>query len=327
MKVAIVGAGLSGLAAARTLKASGIEAVVFESDTRVGGRILTKTIGEYVFDAGATSVSPMGRSIEAVMLHELSTTDLVRIEKPVSAHDGIRVVSGSVMGSKSPRYCYRQGLDQIAKLLQVGLDVRLGSAVECVEPGNESEYRVNGQPFDAVVLSVPVPLAEKILARSRDRRRFSNARFRSCLSVLLGYDFEFDSPYHALVGPDQSLPLAWVSFESVKSPDRAPPGHSSFVAQLSAEYSRRRFNSDDDLILEETLGDMVRLLGKKFASPQVANVVRFEFSHPETTTAFESVNSQMSRLLIAGDGLLGGRTELAYETGIRAANLLIESPK
>ena len=172
---------------------------------------------------------------------------------------------------------------------------------------------------------MPVPIVERLLAKSKETRRFSNVRFRSCISVLLGYDTEFDSPYHALVGPDQSVPLAWISFESLKCPGHAPDGHSAFVAQLSAEYSKRRFETDVDLIIEETLGDVTRLLGERFATPVVSAVVRFRYSHPETTTAFESVNSPMSRLLVAGDGLIGGRTELAYESGVRAAKLLMEN--
>ena len=58
-EVAIVGAGLAGLAAARTLKAAGRDAVVLEARDRVGGRTLNESIGDgKVVEIGAQWVGP-----------------------------------------------------------------------------------------------------------------------------------------------------------------------------------------------------------------------------------------------------------------------------
>ena len=54
-KVAIVGAGPGGLAAAMLLAASGVRVTVFEKDEVVGGRTRTLTSPEgYSFDLGPT---------------------------------------------------------------------------------------------------------------------------------------------------------------------------------------------------------------------------------------------------------------------------------
>ena len=52
--VAIIGAGLAGLCAARRLAASGIEPLVLEARARVGGRTLTSHFadGTFVDDGG-----------------------------------------------------------------------------------------------------------------------------------------------------------------------------------------------------------------------------------------------------------------------------------
>jgi monoamine oxidase len=58
-EVVVVGAGLSGLAAARRLSARGIDALVVEGQDRVGGRTLTHHLGDNVFiDHGGQWVSP-----------------------------------------------------------------------------------------------------------------------------------------------------------------------------------------------------------------------------------------------------------------------------
>lgn len=323
MRVAVIGSGLAGLGAARTLKTHGMDVVVFEKADKVGGRLETVRVGEFVFDSGATSIAPFGQALESVILNELPSEGLVTISKPVMAHDGQRAHSVGINAAKTPRYVYSQGIAHLADLLATNLDVRLGANVTEIVATGAGGFSVMGEEFEGLVVAVPTPLAEPLLVTAKENRRFSNVRYRSCISVLLGYDQPFEAPYHALVGPDQTMPLSWLSVETLKCPDRAGEGQTALVAQLSAEYSRRRFTCEDDLVLEETLGDVARLLGKAFKEPKVNHIVRYWYSHPETTATFESVNSPMSRCVIAGDALLGGRTELAFETGVRAARLLL----
>ncbi|MGO3325502.1 phytoene desaturase family protein [Gordonia sp. (in: high G+C Gram-positive bacteria)] len=53
-RVAVIGAGLSGLAAAAHLRATGLEVTVFEAEDSPGGLVRTETIGGHRFDTGAT---------------------------------------------------------------------------------------------------------------------------------------------------------------------------------------------------------------------------------------------------------------------------------
>ncbi|RVE54040.1 hypothetical protein evm_001443 [Chilo suppressalis] len=59
-KVIIIGAGVSGLAAARQLVSFGCEVVILEGRDRVGGRIVTYRKGPYVADLGAMVVTGLG---------------------------------------------------------------------------------------------------------------------------------------------------------------------------------------------------------------------------------------------------------------------------
>ncbi|XP_041980165.1 lysine-specific histone demethylase 1A [Aricia agestis] len=59
-KVIIIGAGVSGLTAARQLQSFGCEVVILEGRDRVGGRIVTYRKGPYVADLGAMVVTGLG---------------------------------------------------------------------------------------------------------------------------------------------------------------------------------------------------------------------------------------------------------------------------
>ena len=65
--VAIVGAGLAGLVAARQLLAAGSEPIVVEARDRVGGRLLNEEIGDgKVVEVGGQWIGPTQERIAAL---------------------------------------------------------------------------------------------------------------------------------------------------------------------------------------------------------------------------------------------------------------------
>ncbi len=65
--VVVVGAGLSGLCAARKLRAQGASVVVLEARDRVGGRTLTQQIGQSAFDLGGQWIGPEQKRVHALI--------------------------------------------------------------------------------------------------------------------------------------------------------------------------------------------------------------------------------------------------------------------
>lgn len=325
MRIGVVGAGISGLAAAHTLKKAGADVVVFEKSRSPGGRIATRRLEGFTFDTGATSIAPRGMAIEQVMLHELDMSELLEIEKSIYIHSSLRVSSGDVQRNAIPRYTYRSGNTRLAKLLAEGIDVRYEQSVtELLKVGKE--FRVLGEGFDGLVITPPIPQTSTLLWTLGESRPVANARYRSCLSVLLGFGKELPTlPYHALLDPDQRHPLTFMSVESQKCPGRAPEGGTALVAQMSPGYSFNFYRKDDEEIVDDVLVYLGRLYGEDaLGDPVVQDVKRWKYSQPDSVAMFESVNEDAHRLVLAGDGVTGGRVESAYESGVRAARLLLE---
>ncbi len=321
MRVGIVGAGICGLAAARTLKQSGHEVTLFERGEVVGGRVATRTIEGFTFDTGATSIAPRGKTIESVVLEELDQTELVKVEKPIWILQGQRAVPGA-SSRITPRYVYRSGIAHLPQLLAEGLDVRLNAQIDEIERSGQG-YRLGGEAFDAVILTPAIPQTSTLLWSLGENRPIANVRYRSCISVLLGYKEELpETGYHAVLDPDQQYPLTWLSLESVKSPGRAPEGGTAICAQLSPRFSLNNYETSDEELVETTVGFITRLYGEGFRNPTVSGVKRWKYSQPESFAEFEHVNHPGATLLIASDGLLGGHIEDAYEVGVRTAKMI-----
>src|ERR1700694_878096 len=95
MRVGIVGAGIAGLSAARELKKAGVDSVVYERNSFVGGSARTVELNDCVFDTGLQTYTPRGMSIESAILNELPTDDLVLIARPVDLYLDGRAIPGS----------------------------------------------------------------------------------------------------------------------------------------------------------------------------------------------------------------------------------------
>ena len=304
MRVAVVGAGMAGLAAARSLVDKGHEVVVFEKSRGLGGRAATRRRDGFVWDTGAGY-------IEEPMLAHVPLERLTRIDKPVWTFGGGEARPGR---PTPPRYAYPEGNNTLGKALAKGLDIRREVRVESLV-GLRDEY-------DAIVLTAPIPQARELLATVGEERGLGEAAYRHCFAVCLGYDAPLeDQPYAALIARDD--PLGWLSLESAKCPGRAPEGGSAFVAQLSERFSAENYERPHEEIAEVAAEYVRDLYGLK--RPVAVEVMRWRYSQATKTVDFNAANPSGARILVAGDGLAGSKLHLAYEVGLRAAGRLLEA--
>jgi predicted NAD/FAD-dependent oxidoreductase len=296
--------------------------VIFEKSRGIGGRVATRRIEQFIFDTGATSIATRGMAIEAVTRQELDTSELVEIEKRIDVHSGLRVSMGDSR-HLTQRFTYLKGINTLPKLLADGLTILREVTVEAIERAG-GQYRMNGELFDAVVITAPIPQAGLLLWGLQEDRPLANASYRPCLSILLGYTEPTpDRPYWALLDPEQRHPLNWLSVESAKCPGRAPDGGSAFVAQLGPRFSLEHYDRPNEELVTTAAGYLAQLYGEAFRHPKVGDVKRWKYSQPETIADFDAVNPPGSTLVVAGDGVFGGHTESAFQAGIRAAHRLL----
>ena len=343
MRLAIIGAGMAGLAAARRLRAERpeLEVVIYEKSRGLGGRAATRRRATFVFDHGAQYFKTPTPELHRLVTQELSNTELFDIVKPVWTFDSAGTIAeGDPAQNADPKWGYRSGLSMLGKLLGVGLDVRQEVRISALRSGDEGVSRwqlvddtgATLGTADYVLLTPPAPQTAEILQASdipRERKAGFSAAMRSvvyrrCLSLAFGYARIIHRPFYALVNTDRGHPISWVALEHDKGVQRCPSEHSLLIAQMAPQFSQDHW----DLSLEQLtpiittqLGD---LLAEDLDDPLWADRQGWRYALPDGRADLAQLDAPDLGLFFAGDYTAGqGRVHLALEQGWRAAETIM----
>ena len=175
-RVAIIGPGVSGLAAAWRLRDSPIDVVVVEISRGVSGRAASRTRNGARIDIGANYFKLESPELEQLVLRELSQEGLVEIEGDVWTFDKEgKIYPGDPLQNQQVKWTYSSGISTLGKHLATAAaaDLRLQERVCSLRYlgghwhlENEACVRDNREPFDAVLVTAPAPQARDILDRS-----------------------------------------------------------------------------------------------------------------------------------------------------------------
>ena len=320
--VLVIGAGVAGLVAARSLRASGADVVVLEKSRGFGGRAASRTVHGQRIDHGAQFITVrderFAAQVEAWSAAEV-LTEWSRGVARWTAVEGWRMASAE----SNPRYACPEGMNAIGKALADGLDVRLQTTVAAVRPDADgwSVATRDGPTFRAtsVIVTAPVPQALALLGdidiTNDARGRLEAITYAPCHTVALGFG-GVEAPGWPGVQLPEHPDLAWIAHDS----SRRAPGTAdgvTLVLHATPSYSRLRFDDPPEVIVADLLAAARPLLPWD-TDPTWSFHHRWRYAQPEYTLA-ERAFEVTTGLTLAGDAFGEGRVEGAYLSGLAAA--------
>lgn len=334
MKIAIIGAGMSGIGAARSLKnhSANHEITLWDKGASVGGRVGTRRLersGQTTyFDHGAQNVKSENRVLD----NELQTLGFdarVFIEAPTRLYEGKTLFAPDKAEAK---WSCVGGMRNLPQFLAQNLDVRLNTRISRLERDGEMWILRDdaNRVLDVaqrVIITLPAPQAADLLEASDEPNaerieRLRGVRYSRCLSVLLRYETASDDlNFYALLAKNRATPLLWLARENCKGfvSDNA----TALVAQLNDETSCALWDKDETEIVRQT-ENWIREIDARFTTSSWNFVKRWRYSQPQNPIEFHDANSREDRVLVCGDGLSKARVVDAYESGQSAANWLLK---
>lgn len=355
MRLAIVGAGPAGLAAARALRDSPVHVTVFEKSRGVSGRAATRWrdvptadggTARWRFDHGAQYLSPDADSRAAAFIRAHAGDGLTDVPGAVWPFDDAGTLRpDDAKPDPGPRWTYPDGIAGLGRRLADGLaDLRLQTRVASLARTGEG-WAVgtddgDRHPFDAVLVTAPAPQAADLLrdAAGPLAVALADVTYRAQYTIVWGFGRPMDRPaeVYALVnrqvgaanairhGGSGGHAVAWLAVESDK-PGRAPEGCSILMAQMSDAWTHDHFEADrDDVIAAAT--EAVEGLWGPIREPLWTDTQRWRYSLPNATADEDALTVAAAEgLFVAGDATAGkGRVHLAIEEGLDVADRIRE---
>lgn len=322
--VLIIGAGLSGLMAAHTLKNAGYTVQLIDKGRSVGGRLATRRVGDNgIADHGAQFFSVRTDTLQAYVDQWLEQ-DLVYVW-------GMGWSDGSIKRTVSdghPRYVVRGGMNKLAKHLATDLDVTVGRRIESIAVDGQNWTLSDGEgevyTGRALIMTPPVPQSLTLLDAStiqlaeNDRAELDKIQYGPCLCGIHEIDGEVDLPEPGAVQNFKNE-IYWIA-------DNHAKGISEPVivtTHADVKFSRQHYDVSDDVIRPQLEAALQPYL-KHGASITNTQVKRWRYSIPHITYPKEHLMADnLPNLVFAGDAFGGrGRVEGAFMSGISAGTAI-----
>ncbi|MSX21992.1 MAG: FAD-dependent oxidoreductase [Actinobacteria bacterium] len=313
MRIVIVGAGLSGLHAARTLQQAGHSVTVLDKGRSPGGRMATRRVGPARLDHGAQFFTARSETFRQ---------EVARWVEVGLVHEWCRGFGPD--GDGHPRYAARAGMTTLTKYLADGVDVRCSSLVFAVRPGAQCWDvcldDATSIPADALIVTCPLPQAFSVLVSSDVEipQALRETEYDRTLSILVTLDRPGAIPAPGgLQNPDDVFGFIGDNVSKGVSE------HPAITFHANAEWSETHWDDEREASTAALLAHARPWLG----DAQVLEVSpkRWRFATPRTiwpTACWTHVDGA-APLVLAGDAFAGPRVEGAVLSGLAAAAALI----
>ena len=337
--IAVIGAGIAGMACARTLAQAGHKVTVFEKSRSAGGRMSTRDTEFGAFDHGAQYFTVRDARFEKALaispqLVRRWSANTVRI-----LDEAGRVVASS-LPPKEAHWVATPGMNALVKewanplmakgqmhfetqVTRIQIDLLSPTCWQLQTEGPGAMTSVHSG-FDAVVMAVPSVQANALLLSSQIAKslmgEIAKVSVAPCWTLMLAFP-QAAQPALAHLGPQWNAArsthhrIAWLARESSK-PGRGPIER--WTVQASPDWSQRHLEDDTERVKAKLLKAFTEVTGIR-AEPPFAQVHRWRYA--QTTEPLGKSHLWDAKLGIGacGDWCLGHRVEDGFISGLELA--------
>lgn len=341
-QVAIIGAGIAGIACARTLAQAGMHVTVFEKSRGCGGRMSTRRSPFGDFDHGAQYFTMRDPRFEAALATTAGTI------KRWSANT-VRVMdaNGQVLATtgrpNDAHWVPVPGMNALVKAWATplqdgsipGCDVKLQTRVTQLEKVHgkwclQVENGEQQQGFDHVVLAIPSAQAQTLLADSGLmpdwQSKIADVLVDPCWTLMLAYP-QASQPGLSHLGPHWNVArsthhrISWVARESSK------PGRSAierWTVQASPQWSQEHVDDAPDRVIAKLTKAFGEITGIR-VTPSHAEVHRWLYAQTRRPLGQPFLHDATQQVSVCGDWCLGNRVESGFISGLELALAIAEA--
>ena len=298
-KVAIVGAGMTGLTAADYLTRNGVHVQVFDKGRARGGRISTRRTAHGTFDYGAPAIQAEKDEFRAFL----------------ASHGASIGACGALYGTPTMRSIF----DTLGDGLPIRQEVRIARLSH--EPSGWALRTAGGKSyafFDDVVVAMPAPQARDLVRDSDPELAdaLNHVRMQPVWSCLV----RFEQPLPELsIGPGGPI------MRADRMGDR--PGRTNeetcWVIHMNPSFTELHLHADPAVIAPFILQTFAEYCDISLPNIVYLNAHRWRYAFADQPLGRPFLASQLPGLYVGGDWTLGRRAEHGFESGVAMAKSVL----
>ncbi|MFM9991495.1 MAG: NAD(P)/FAD-dependent oxidoreductase [Burkholderiaceae bacterium] len=341
--IAIIGAGMSGIVAARTLTQAGHHVEVFEKSQGVGGRMSTRETTFGNFDHGAQYFTVRDARFKKALdevagtaqVHKAWSANAVRVLDPLG-----RVIEAPLPHRES-HFVGSPGMNALvrhwAQPLQSANQLHTSTLItQIVRHANHQkkwqviadiDLKLKQTSFDHVILAMPHVQTAQLLRQSGSNAvgfsglaLLDRVTVAPCWTLMLAYP-NASQPGLSHLGPQWNAArsthhrIAWLSRESSK-PNRK--SIERWTVQASAQWSTEHLEDDEMRVRAKLIKAFAELTGIR-AEPAYAQAHRWRYAKTLQPLGQNFLWDEKLSIGTCGDWHIGHRVEDAFISGLSLA--------
>jgi predicted NAD/FAD-dependent oxidoreductase len=334
LRIGIIGAGISGMAAARRLTDAGMEVVVIEKSRGVGGRMATRRLEDGIgFDHGAQYFTVRDPGFRRHVNDWLDAGLLM----PWPLDESGRPARFAVLNSKNgvdreqqacERFVAVPAMNAICRYLGEGLEIRKQSRVAAVQrEGDRLALTFHELPesliVDRVITTAPAPQSAELLADFPHlASELRSIRIAPCWATMVLLAEPLGVAWQGAF-VDESL-LNWVARNGTK-PQRHSPGE-SLILHANPVWTEESWEQPPEEVARKMLDEFWKVSRCRRQTPLHVESHRWKYALPASNGGpYGPRHDQSMEVVACGDwSEEGSRIEGAFLSGWKAAGLLID---
>jgi predicted NAD/FAD-dependent oxidoreductase len=318
-EIAVVGAGIAGLACASELAHAGAQVVVFERARGLGGRLATRRHGRVAFDQGAQFLTARsGPFVKYLTVARNAASAAPWTPTIVEDH---RVWDAPI----EDWFVGTPGMSGMVRPLARSLSIRTGATVyEFVRRDDqwevETDSRLRVGPFDAVVVAAPAPQALTLLApHGRTFRHLTNVSMAPCWTLMVKFDRDLPLPNDVFRWTGG--PLSWAARDGSKPGRPSDPG--AWVIHATGKWSRDHLEADAQEAAQLMLHAFANVVNDSLPAPQYVQAHRWRHALVDSALGLPCLLDADIAAGACGDWCIAPRVEAAFESGRAMAHSML----
>jgi predicted NAD/FAD-dependent oxidoreductase len=334
MSICIIGAGITGLAAATHLAEAGVEnIVILDKGRSVGGRLATRRLASAKVDHGAQFVSAKTSTFQEQWL------------QPWLDEGELAVWFGD---ANHARYRARSGMNgwakKISTQLPVNYQVKTEATVQRLTRAEQwsVEYEdAQGEPHVilayAILLTMPVPQILGLLHEWRPQiaehewQHLAAVHYNPCVALLIELEQSSSLPTPGVIRAQEQPSLAPLALIA-DNQQKGISAHCGLTVHLDGIWSAQNYNLSD----KQTIEYVLPLLQPWVDGRTITKIDVKRWRYAQSSNLFPAPYLSVIRpsLVLAGDGFAmtgesheQGKIETSWHSGISAARYFLNNAK